>query len=224
MGILDRFSTIMKANINALLDKVEDPAKMIDQYIIDMKESLAEVKKETINIMAIEKRAAADLEENRKETDRFKRLAEKAVAENKDEDAKIFIKKYKDLEAAAQALENNAKVASENATKMKEMHNKLVADIEELENRKAQIKSTLSIAKAVERVNKVGDPLGKASELGGKFADMERKANERLDRAGAASELNGEIGDAAEKLAKSYGSVTDSDVDDELAKLKATRQ
>ena len=38
MGILDRFSDIIKANVNALLDKMEDPAKMIDQYLIEMSE------------------------------------------------------------------------------------------------------------------------------------------------------------------------------------------
>ena len=47
MGILTRFTDIMKSNINALLDKCEDPAKMIDQTLRDLREDLAEVKKET---------------------------------------------------------------------------------------------------------------------------------------------------------------------------------
>ena len=47
MGILDRFATIAKANINELLDHAEDPAKMIDQYLVDLTESLAEIKRET---------------------------------------------------------------------------------------------------------------------------------------------------------------------------------
>ena len=51
MGILDRFSTIVKANINALLDKAEDPSKMIDQYLTELMESLAEVKKETAGVI-----------------------------------------------------------------------------------------------------------------------------------------------------------------------------
>jgi phage shock protein A len=221
MGILERFSTIMKANINALLDKAEDPAKMIDQYLIDMKESLAAVKKETVSIMALEKRAAADRDENRAEIGRFKDLAEKAVKAGNDDDARTFIKKYKSLEERAAALESNLTAATDNATKMKEMHNKLVADISELESRKAQIKSTVSIAKAVEKVNKIGDPLSKVSEIGSKFSDMESKATERLNRAQAASELNSEIGDAADKLAKSYGAPTDSEIDAELEKLKA---
>jgi phage shock protein A len=211
----------MKANINALLDKAEDPSKMIDQYLIDMKESLAEVKKEAVNIMAVEKKAAADYGENKAEIEKFKSLAEKAVKAGNDDDAKVFIKKYKDLEERAAALETNMKAATDNATKMKEMHNKLVSDIEALESRKAQVKATVSIAKAVEKVNKVGDPLGKASEIGSKFSDMESKANDRLNRAQAASELNSEIADAADSLAKAYGAASDSDVDDELARLKA---
>ncbi|MDR1573526.1 MAG: PspA/IM30 family protein [Clostridiales Family XIII bacterium] len=221
MGILERFGTIMKANINALLDKAEDPAKMIDQYLIDMKESLAEVKKETVNIMAVEKKTEANASENKAEIAKFKDLAAKAARAGNDDDARVFIKKYKDLEERSVVIEKNLAVATENATKMKEMHNKLALDISELEDRKAQIKATVSIAKAVEKVSKAGDPMSRASEIGSKFSDMENKANERLDRAQAAAELNGEIGDAAEKLAKSYGAATDSDVDAELARLKA---
>jgi phage shock protein A len=210
----------MKANINALLDKAEDPAKMIDQYLIDMKESLAAVKKETITIMALEKTAKKALDEENFEIGKFKDLAAVAAKSNKDEDARVFIKKYKDLEANLATLETNYKTAGENAAKMKEMHNKLVSDIETLEGRKAQIKATVSIAKAVEKTNKIGDASSKVSDIGSKFSAMEDKANERLNRAQAASELDREIGDAADKLAKSYGSTTDYDVDAELAKLK----
>ena len=45
MGILQRFSDIMRSNINALLDKCEDPAKMVDQMLLDLRKDLAEVKK-----------------------------------------------------------------------------------------------------------------------------------------------------------------------------------
>ena len=55
MGILTRFTDIMKSNINALLDKCEDPAKMIDQTLRDLREDLAEVKKETANIIPMQK-------------------------------------------------------------------------------------------------------------------------------------------------------------------------
>ena len=59
MGILDRFTSIVKANINELLDKAEDPEKMVDQYLREMTESLAEVREATAGVMAEEKRRIA---------------------------------------------------------------------------------------------------------------------------------------------------------------------
>ena len=56
MGILSRFAKIMEANINDLLDKCEDPAKMVDQTLRDLNENLAEVKKETAGVIAEETR------------------------------------------------------------------------------------------------------------------------------------------------------------------------
>ena len=52
MGILKRFKDIMSSNINALLDKAEDPEKMIDQYLRDLQEDLRKVKSETATVMA----------------------------------------------------------------------------------------------------------------------------------------------------------------------------
>ncbi|MDR2180106.1 MAG: PspA/IM30 family protein, partial [Synergistaceae bacterium] len=92
MSILERFSTIMRANINALLDKCEDPAKMIDQYLIDLKENLIEVKQETASVMAVEKQCLRQYDENEEEIKKFRNLAKKAVDAGNDEDAKVFIK------------------------------------------------------------------------------------------------------------------------------------
>ena len=52
MAILERFGDIIKANINAVIDKMENPSKMIDQYLRDMMEDFAEVKKSTAQVMA----------------------------------------------------------------------------------------------------------------------------------------------------------------------------
>ena len=57
MGILARFKAIMEANLNALLDKAEDPEKMVDQILRDLQDDLGKVKAETAGIMAEEARA-----------------------------------------------------------------------------------------------------------------------------------------------------------------------
>ena len=67
MGILTRFKDIMSANVNALLDKAEDPAKMIDQTLLNLRKDLAEVKKETAAVMADEKNAKRKVTECEKQ-------------------------------------------------------------------------------------------------------------------------------------------------------------
>jgi phage shock protein A len=210
----------MKANINALLDKCEDPAKMIDQYLIDLKESLVEVKKETAGVMAVEKRCSRQYDENEEEIKKFRDLAKKAVDAGNDGDAKVFIKKYMELEEKRAALENNKKVAVENASHIRNMHDKLVDDIQTLEGRKAHIKSTMAVAKTTEKLNKLGDPLTRASSIGDKFIDMQEKANRMLDEAQAKSELNAPVESKADSLAKKYTEAAASDIDAELNRLK----
>ena len=63
MGVLSRFKDIMSANINSLLDKAEDPEKMVDQILRNLNKDLANVKEETAEIMADEKKAKRDLDE-----------------------------------------------------------------------------------------------------------------------------------------------------------------
>ena len=63
MGILTRFKDIMAANINALLDKAEDPEKMIDQYLRNLEDDLGEVKAETASVIAEEKSAKRKLDD-----------------------------------------------------------------------------------------------------------------------------------------------------------------
>ena len=93
MGFLDRFTSIVKANINELLDKAEDPEKMVDQYLREMTESLAEVREATAGVMAEEKRCKKLLDENREETEKYEELARKALAAGNEalraEDVKI---------------------------------------------------------------------------------------------------------------------------------------
>ena len=75
--ILERFSDIVKANVNAVLDKMEDPSKMIDQYLREMLEDLAEVKKETAGVMAEEARTKRLAEANAAEVAKYEELAKR---------------------------------------------------------------------------------------------------------------------------------------------------
>ena len=79
MGILSRFKDIMAANINALLDKAEDPEKMIDQCLRNLTSDLVEVKKETATVMAQEAQAKRELDQCQEQINKMQSYAIKAV-------------------------------------------------------------------------------------------------------------------------------------------------
>lgn len=222
MGILDRFATIVKANINELLDKAEDPAKMVDQYLVDLTESLADVKRETAGVMAEEARTKRAADANAEEVSRMEDLAKKALKAGNEDDARVFLAKKQKLEAAGAELQKAADAAKANADKMRQMHDKLVSDIEDLKGRRETIKAKMAVAKTQEKVAGYTSGADKAESAIEAFNRMEEKADRMLDTADAMVELNTEPVDDAEALAQKYaGATDDAAVDDELARLKA---
>ncbi len=221
MAILERFTDIIKANINELLDKCEDPAKMIDQYLRDLTEDLAEVKKETAAVMAEETRAKRMLDDNAGEMKRYEDLARKALTAGNEGDARVFLGKKQQLGEKAASLQATYDTAHANAQKMRQMHDKLVGDIESLNSRREMVKAKVAVAKTQERVNKIGASAEKAAGAMSAFERMEKKADQMLDQANAMAELNTEPVDEAAALEAKYASAAgDAAVDDELAKLK----
>ena len=222
MGVIQRFKDIMSANVNAVLDKAEDPEKMIDQYMRNLQDDLGKVKAETAAVMAEETRAKRELDECNQEVEKLQKYAEKAVAAGNDSDARLFLQKKQTVAAQQIALWQAYDSASANAAKMRQMHDKIVKDMENLNQRKAAIKAKVAAAKAQERVNQIGGSLKGVSNHMSAFDRMEEKANKMLDQANAMAELN-EAGqeDSIEDLMSKYDDGSSSNVEDELAALKA---
>ena len=221
MGMLDRFADIIKANINDLLDKAEDPAKMVDQYLRDLTESLAEVKQETAGVMAEETRTKRLVEENKDEIEKYDDLARQALKAGNEGDARTFLAKKQQLVAKGESLAQAADAAHENASKMREMHDKLVSDIETLKGRREAIKAKVAVAKTQDKVNAVSSAGDSAAAAMSAFDRMEAKADAMLDRANAMADLNQPPKDEASALEEKYQAAgASSAVDEELEKLK----
>ena len=221
MGMLERFGDIIKANINDLLDKCEDPAKMIDQYMRDLTENLAEVKKETAGVMAEETRAKRMLTENTAEAAKYEGLAKKALAAGNEGDARTFLAKKQQIDAKTASLQTTFDAAHGNAEKMRQMHDKLVSDIESLSSRRDMIKAKVAVAKTQQKVSEVASSADKAAGAMSAFDRMEQKADQMLDQSNAMSELNKKPVDAAAELEKKYAADgASASVDAELAKMK----
>lgn len=220
MGILQRFGDIMKSNINALLDKCEDPAKMVDQTLLDLRKDLADVKKETASVMADEKNAKRKLDENDAEIKKYTTAAQNALKSGNETDAKTLIARKQQLEETRISLQSTYDVAHANAEKMRQMHDKLTNDIESMETRKDAIKGKVATAKAQAHMNKMTSGVNTDASMAA-FDRMEAKANKMLDEANAEAELNEGV-HSTDDLADKYASGgNDVSVDDELARMKA---
>ena len=211
MSILKRFSDIMSSNINALLDKAEDPVKMIDQLMRNLNDDLNKVKAETASVMAEETRAKREYDECESEVNKMLSYAKKAVDAGNDDDART--EKLNVLNTKYEATHNNS-------VKMKEMYNKLTNEIEELNERKGTIKAKVATAKMQERINKMGSSISNSKSSLDSFSRMEEKANKMLDEANAMAELNSMPSDEIDDLMNKYNTTNNSQIEDELATLK----
>lgn len=219
MGILSRCKDILSANINALLDKAEDPAKMIDQMLRQSREDLAEVKKETAAVMANETNAKRKLDEAKEKIAQYGQAAMNAVQQGNDDDARKLLSSKQKWEATLSGLQSNYDEAHQDAENMRSMYAKLVNDIELLETKADMIKGKAATAKAREHANKMtaGAKVSSSMEA---FGRMEAKVNKQLDTANAMAELNkGET--SSEDLLAQYGTAPSGSVEDELARMKA---
>lgn len=217
MGIFGRINQILKANVNDMLDKAEDPSKMIDQTLRDLREDLAEVKKETAGVMADEKNAERKLSECKAEIAKAESAAKNALLSDKDDDARKILVRKVELEGSLSALNEAYTVAHQNSEKVRAAHDKLVADIESLENRKDSIKAKVAVAKTQEKINKMISS-DRAAGTVDAFDRWEAKANKMLDRSEAEHELNARSD--AKNLVNQYSAVSAASVDVELERLK----
>lgn len=221
MGIISRFTEIMKSNINAQLDKCEDPAKMIDQTLRELKENFAEVKKETAGVMAAEKEADRAVQECEEQIRKYSQAAENALRAGNEEDARTILARKQPFMDNLVNLKKTQAVAKENSDKMRQMYNKLANDIQMLETKRNGIKATVAAAKTQEKMNKISSGSKRSMASLETFDRMEDKANRMLDSAMAEAELSADM-DAENDLVNKYVSgESSSTVDDELAAMKA---
>ncbi len=220
MGILSRFKEIMSSNINAALDKMEDPSKMVDQLLRNLNDDLGKVKAEAAGVIAEEKRSQRELDECTADIDKMQTYAERAVAAGNDNDAKQFLKQKSTLINKQQSLKLAHDAAKDNADKMRQMHDKLVEQINDLNARRDSIKAKVAVAKTQSTINKIGQSVDSAKGNISAFDRMEEKAARMLDEANAMDELNKGSSFSVEDLKSKYDTDSSS-VDDELALLKA---
>ncbi|MGG3280333.1 PspA/IM30 family protein [Paenibacillus solani] len=227
MGILSRFKDVMKVNINALLERTEDPEKTIDAYMRSLNSDLGKVKAETASVQADERRSKRALDECQAEIKKLQRYAEKSVEAGDEDAARKFLEKKAVQAEKLTDLQTEYEAASANADKMKQMQDKLESDMNKLEARYTEIKGKMAAAKTQQELNSGGSALSGTSAA---FNTLEEKASRALYEAEALAELRAgakedDLDDLMAELEKSMekgGSAKPeaTRADDELAAIK----
>ncbi len=141
MGIFSRFSDIVQANLNAMLDRAEDPEKMIRMMITEMEETLIEVRTASARIIADRKTAARHLQRVQTEADEWERRAKLALSKNREDLARAAL-------AEKQAIADETISIESELTQLDEHLNKLDQEI-------GQLQTKLNDAKAKEKALKM---------------------------------------------------------------------
>ena len=105
MGAIERLAAIWKANLNEALDRIEDPAKMVDQIVRDVERAVDQAVAALVKARATKRRLERDLQRNAEHIQRWQEKAAAAVEAGNDESARLALLQKTELEQAHGGLE-----------------------------------------------------------------------------------------------------------------------
>lgn len=213
-GLMDRLARLIRANVNDLIDRAEDPEKMIDQILREMNESIVMARAQVAAMIAQEKELELDVEETKKLAGEWGKKAERAVTAGKDDLAREALRRKRDNEENSKIYAEQLAVQSQAVAKLKDQLRQIEAKYQttlgardSLIARQRRAQAQRQVAEAVV----VFTPLDPTSELD----RMERKIRGEEARAAAALEVGEESFEAQFQALEA-----ESDVEDELEALK----
>jgi phage shock protein A len=222
MGILERMSTVIKSNLNYLINKAEDPEKMLDQILIQMRQQLVEAKREVAVAIADEKRLGTQLDAEVDQVREWERRATMAVQRGEDDLAREALRRKAEHEQIAIGYKKQWDAQKTSTDNLKNALRALSQKIEEAARKKNLLIARQKRAEAQKHIHEVMTGLSDTSA----FESFDRMASrvEQLEaQADAAVELSQELtGDAMEQRFRALESSTD--VEQELNALKARVQ
>ncbi len=177
MSLLERVTTLVRANINDLLDRAEDPEKMIKQYILDMQNQLIQVKTQVAAAIADEQKLYQRYLQNQDLADEWQKKAELAVTKGEDELAKQALQRRNSYQSTADGFKAQYEEQKQQVEILKSALEKLEAKIDEAERKKDLLIARSRRAEAEQKIHETMAGIGKAGALEG-FERMEEKVEE----------------------------------------------
>ncbi len=220
MGIFSRIGTLFKSNVNEIISKAEDPAKMLNQVVLDMQNQLVEAKKQVAVSIADQKRLEKQRDEQADLAQEWERKAMLAVRAGDENLAREALKRKAEHGAQFAEFGKQAQLQKDAVDKLKDQLRTLNDKIEEAKRKKNIL---IARQKRAEAQKTIQDTMSGLSDTGAfdTFDRMSQKVDQIEAEAAASAELGSELtGDTLDQKFKALES-GGAGTDNALAELKA---
>ncbi len=188
MGILERMSQMMRANINDLLNRAEDPEKMLNQILRDMEDAIERGQAQVAEQIAQEKMVQTDLDAARRNADEWEKKAELAVSKGMDNLAREALQRQKDYVAQIDLYQKQLDVQHQAVQKLKVDLNALQNKYEDARRNREVLITRAKRAAAQQHIATASTKLDSV-DYSSDLARMERRIQEQEARVAAEEEI-----------------------------------
>jgi phage shock protein A len=211
-----RVKTVVGSELNAMLDKAEDPVKMLDQFMRDMAEDIREVEAAVAKQIANEKMLKRKMDDAKAMVEKRQKQAEQAIVAGNDDLARRALEDKKQHDSTATSLTESWERAKQDSEVLKTKLDEMKQEYQEMNLKKDSLKARAESAKTRTKINRSMSSIGNDKSRQG-FERME----EKVLRFEAEAETSEDLSSASRTLDDEFEALSkNSEVDDELAKLK----
>jgi phage shock protein A len=214
MGILDRVSLLLRANVSDMIDRAEDPEKVVKQLIVDMNNQLLQVKTQVAASIADEKLLYQRYQDNQAKADDWQKKAELAVERGQDDMAREALSRRNSYQQTADGFKTQYDQQAAQVEQLKTALHQLEGKIQDAQTKQDLLIARSRRAKAETQIRTTLTGLNQNSALS-QFDRIEEKVNQQEARAAALGELDTDTMEHRFQLMEQ-----ESEVDRQLAALK----
>ena len=216
-NLFKRISDVLTANLNDLVDRVEDPERMIKQLIREMEENVNSAREGVIDALASEKQLAKELDSQRRQAEDWYNRARRALETGNETLAREALLRKKEHDSIVANLQASWESARRTSERLKAQLRALETKLEEARLKKSSLVARQRAAQAREQMDKVTDRFQVGLDLNNSFGRMADKVGEMEARMEARAEVYGDYSPAEREFLKME---VDAEVEAELAVLK----
>lgn len=209
-----RMKTVVSSELNAMLDKAEDPVKMLDQFMRDMGDDIQEVESAVAKQIANEKMLKRKLDDAVTMIDKRQTQAKQAIEAGNDDLARRALQNKKEYVNQEEALREAWEHALEDTEQLKSKLHEMKSEYKQMQLKKDSLKARAETAKTKTKLNRTMSSIGNDASKQG-FERMEEKVMQYEAEAETSEDLSRD----SRSLDDEFAALKD-DVEDELAELK----